>query len=117
MRNYPAGQETEKFSGVSENTAGRVALICDTPRQIVSAPPAAVRRPINNMLSGREICEGAGGDKVAMAATFNVMSYKTMACICDVTEFDGLSDIIGPSNKKIKVVFYRMSIYALGLTN
>jgi len=35
----------------------------------------------------------------------------------DVTVFDPNRDIIGPSNKKIKVVLDCMSIYAFGLTN
>ena len=45
------------------------------------------------------------------------LSYKITGCAHDVTEPGQLSDIIGPSNKKIKVVFDCVSIYAFGLTN
>lgn len=45
------------------------------------------------------------------------MSYKIIGYDHNVTEFNRISDIIGPSNKKIKVVFDCVSIYAFGLTN
>lgn len=52
-----------------------------------------------------------------MAPTSHLMSYKIIGYDHNVTEFNRISDIIGPSNKKIKVVFDCVSIYAFGLTN
>jgi len=44
------------------------------------------------------------------------MSYKVIVPHPHVTVSDRISDIIGPSHKKIKVVSNCLSIYAFGLT-
>ena len=57
------------------------------------------------------------GRNGTLVSTLSLMSYKMTGRTHDVTEAGQLSDIIGPSNKKIKVVFDCVSIYAFGLTN
>ncbi len=74
-------------------------------------------RPIRDyIIRPRLILTGPGSIRMNCALDGCQMSHKVIVRSQYVTVFRGISDIIGPSHKKIKVVSNSRSIYAYGLT-